>query len=447
MKKAKSIKKPARALITLILALLIAVVNVPLAATAAVDDCFFDGNLLFYVTYEYENSSSGFVTVGFNEDRDPSNVTAITIPEKIVHDGRTYYVTAIADYAFSSCTALESIDLSKCKGLDKIGMGAFVDCESLKTITIKCDFDKTLFQDTGVVPSGDKFTIEYGFNVLTADPPALAQTPTGTFKYVHNWIMDEPDSHYCINCQKTEAHYGGTATCEKGPICEACGGEYGVPLINKHNWQVEPETIGATTAAYECAVCRKEEVKRFDSSANSIKYNGQNLSFILQDPYKVLADGTKLSGKLITPASARYGELYSQLDNTLKNKIENIAFFELDLVNGRGENINGEIPGNVRILMQIPDGWDKDDLQAVLVMAGTDVEFEESVITIDGIDYLALWTNHFSPYAMIDTVSASDKTSPATGNQEIELLSAIIAASFSAIMIIYLASNKKRKSY
>jgi hypothetical protein len=42
-------------------------------------------------------------------------------------------------------------------------------------------------------------------------------------------------------------------------------------------------------------------------------------------------------------------------------------------------------------------------------MNGGDVEFEESVITIDGIDYLALWTNHFSPYAMIDTVSASDK--------------------------------------
>ncbi len=106
--------------------------------------------------------------------------------------------------------------------------------------------------------------------------------------------------------------------------------------------------------------------------------------------------------------------------------------------------------------MQIPDGWDKEDLEAVLIMTGADGEFEESVITIDGTDYLAFWTNHFSPYALIDVLTEKEdesgssskvrdtsKTSPATGNSDFGLISVLAAVSASAVIFIFLIIERK----
>jgi hypothetical protein len=144
---------------------------------------------------------------------------------------------------------------------------------------------------------------------------------------------------------------------------------------------------------------------------NKVNLNGQKLKIILQDPYKVLPEGVQLKCQSIEPGSARYNELLAHLDDT--HKVENVAFFEIELYNAKGEKISGEIAGKVRVLLQIPDGWDKKELEAVLVMAGADSEFEESVITIDGTDYLAFWTNHFSPYALIETATEKEeKESP-----------------------------------
>ncbi len=191
-------------------------------------------------------------------------------------------------------------------------------------------------------------------------------------------------------------------------------------------------------------------VEEIGLSASSVNFNGQKLKTILQDPYKVLPEGVNLNCKSIEPGSARYNELLANLDDT--HKVENVAFFEIELYNAKNEKISGEIAGKVRVLIQIPDGWDKKDLEAVLVMAGADVEFEESIITIDGVDYLAFWTNHFSPYVVIDKQTDSDKAdadkkSPATGNTDFVLITALTAATATAALSYYLLSNRKRKTY
>ena len=149
--------------------------------------------------------------------------------------------------------------------------------------------------------------------------------------------------------------------------------------------------------------------------------------------------------------SERYNELLAQLDNTYK--FENIALFELELFNARQEKISGEIAGKVRVLIQIPDGWDKNDLEAILITKDSDINFEESIITIDGTNYLGFWTNHFSPYALIETATGgtssegrdTSKTSPATGNSDFVLISALAAVSASAVIFIYLIIERKRK--
>ena len=138
-----------------------------------------------------------------------------------------------------------------------------------------------------------------------------------------------------------------------------------------------------------------------------VKIAGQSVKCILQDENNVLPEGTQLGVNYIEPGSARYNELRSQLDAT--HDIENVRFFELTLRHADGSKVDMPLKGNVRVLLQIPSGWDKADLEAVLVQAGADIEFDEALETIDGVEYLSFWTDHFSPYAMIDKLTEAEK--------------------------------------
>ena len=506
MKTAKAFASPVRTMVLLLAVLLIAV-NVPFTAAAAVDDVFEEGSLIYLVTSEGNGSTNGAVKAVFNENLDPETITDITVPGTVTHDGKTYSVTELNENAFAGCTALTSLDMSECTELASIGMSAFFDCKKLSSITIPCNFNKGLFQDTGIVTDGDSFKIEYVFvgnGDEGSDGSDVTETSGGTFTYVHSWEKDgsnaaqhkcsrcnateahdfkvndknysehvctkcsakekhtwQPDAnnskqHNCTVCLYAEAHYGGTADCDGKAICAACAGEYQASVQSGHQWEVLPSTIGDTSARYRCESCKQTEVQSITTGDSIAVCNGQNLKIILQDPYKALPDGTTINSTSVKPGSARYNDLMAQLDNT--HKTENIALFELELFNAKNEKISGEITGKVRVLMQIPDGWDKNDLEAVLIMDGADKVFEESIITIDGVDYVAFWTNHFSPYALIDVLttkadeSVSDskkkdasKTSPATGNSDFGLISALAAVSASAVIFIFLIIERKRR--
>ena len=58
----------------------------------------------------------------------------ITIPATIVHNGQTYTVTSIGDYAFTSSYNLASVDIPD--SVTSIGNGAFLMCDGLTSIDI-----------------------------------------------------------------------------------------------------------------------------------------------------------------------------------------------------------------------------------------------------------------------------------------------------------------------
>ena len=467
MKTAKFFGKSAKAIVVFLVAALLICAQLPFAALAAVDDFIEQGNLIYLVTEEGSATAPGKVTAAFNENLDPATVNGITVPATVENAGRSYRVTALSGSAFGGCVALKTLDLSACTALGAIGESSFLDCEKLTSIVLPCGFNKDLFADTGVVPDGDNFTIEYA---VMGEPPTTVTVSSGQFSYVHHytvnnknyaehkcsgcgrkerhkWALDNNNTaqHKCTVCGYAEAHYGGNANCDGEAVCAACGSTYKT-AAGKHHWEVVPETIGATAAEYECKTCEKVQTEEIGVGEDRAKYNGQKLKIILQDPYKVLPEGVQINGTPIEAGSARYNELLAQMDNT--DHIEHLAFFELKLHNAKGELISGEIAGKVRVLIQIPDGWDKEDMKAALVMEGKDINnFEESVITIDGVDYLAFWTDHFSPYALIDKKTAKEnkKTSPATGNSDFVLISALAAVSASAVIFIYLMIERKRK--
>ena len=76
-------------------------------------------------------------------------------------------------------------------------------------------------------------------------------------------IAPVEESDFC-GWEVDEPHYGGTATCVSGPICEGCRCEYGSPDINAHNWDMEHwMTDGGTTHWHPCkntgCTARKDE--------------------------------------------------------------------------------------------------------------------------------------------------------------------------------------------
>ena len=195
------------------------------------------------------------------------------------------------------------------------------------------------------------------------------------------------------------------------------------------------------------------ETKELDAY---VTMNGQGLKLILQDPYEALPDGTKLVVNLAEPGSDRHNELSSQYDG--QYNVENIAFFDINLLDLNDQKLPMPLSHKVRAIIQIPGGWDKEDLEAVLIASGADVEFEEKVVTIDGVDYLAFWTDHFSPYAMIDKLTDEEAAELAKAENSLKMgnglktgesltevyLSGLLLAA--AILVIYLALKKRKEA-
>ena len=59
-----------------------------------------------------------------------------TIPEYVIHEGETYYVTGISSSAFSGCTELISVSFSSKSCVTSIGGSAFAGCNGMSSITI-----------------------------------------------------------------------------------------------------------------------------------------------------------------------------------------------------------------------------------------------------------------------------------------------------------------------
>ena len=145
------------------------------------------------------------------------------------------------------------------------------------------------------------------------------------------------------------------------------------------------------------------------AAETTVDVGGKKLAVFLLDPLRVLkkndSDFFGISVTYIKEGSARYDELMSQLDGDYP--IEHINFFEVHpTINGKAKE--GAID-SVYMMYEIPEGWDESDLEMILVRDGDDQEFDEKVLEINGKKYLAMWKNHFSPYAMIDKLTDEER--------------------------------------
>lgn len=180
------------------------------------------------------------------------------------------------------------------------------------------------------------------------------------------------------------------------------------------------EPTSDTPGSFEVNVyCSKSTVPTKELRCTT-ELDGQTLNVILQDPNHALPDDVYLKVTSISKNTSRWNELRSQLGYT--GSTGNLAFFNIELLyKSNDEPVKPmPLPNNVKILFQIPNGWDKEDLKVVLIMSGAEnVEFDKTITNIDGDDYVAFWTKYFAPYALVGKLT--DQEAPSVDPQDSRL--------------------------
>ena len=247
----------------------------------------------------------------------------------------------------------------------------------------------------------------------TAQP---AGTTEGTFKQVGDTIPATADN------------LGGRAT-----KCTVCGRKEFVDL-NRTGQESEVQINMPSVEDFnDCSIydyCKWGNPDLF--AETTVTINGEELKVILADPLDGLrTDKEKKAGCYLglnvsyvdkDSAPERYEELVADRDTD--HEAENLIFLEVNPVVYNSDTtqrrvVSGELTKEVYMEYQVPKGWDADEIEIVLVDEGEDIEHIERVLTFnegtpEEENYIVLWKNHFSPYAVIDKLTDNDKTTTLT---------------------------------
>lgn len=153
--------------------------------------------------------------------------------------------------------------------------------------------------------------------------------------------------------------------------------------------------------------------------------SGQSAWFGLDPVNNSIASGSRFHVKWLdqTSDSANWTTYYSRLDGKHKSAIEDnhMMLFDIGMkdFNGAPHSPNDA----VSLYVQLPDGWDADELKAAYVDAGNDEDIQVSPvdgedIDINGGSFAKLTLSHFSPYVLYDEATQAEKDVPAAQNSQ-----------------------------
>ena len=101
-------------------------------AAGTTDAQNFEVNGIYYNVLS-EDNDGGTVEVTYKDGMYGGYAGDIVIPAEVSHDGGTYRVTTIGDYAFLNCDALTSVSMPE---ITRIGDGAFYSCSALTSVSM-----------------------------------------------------------------------------------------------------------------------------------------------------------------------------------------------------------------------------------------------------------------------------------------------------------------------
>lgn len=158
----------------------------------------------------------------------------------------------------------------------------------------------------------------------------------------------------------------------------------------------------------------------FSDSTAVKKYNAENLTARLDRDGSMDSDYGNLKLKIEAREGIfEYGstffcdriedpyvidELNSKLDKEYSDKLERILYFDIGVRDRNGVKYTEFKGEKIKIYVEVPNGWDKDEVLALFVRSLDDETFTDTqkLEVIDGITYLSFEIDHFSNYALFD---------------------------------------------
>lgn len=135
---------------------------------------------------------------------------------------------------------------------------------------------------------------------------------------------------------------------------------------------------------------------------------------ILEAPEGTFPADAKIDVNEVDKDSSNYSMILENVDKSIKNIAERFKFYSIKILDASGNKLQPANGNKVKISLPIPDGYDLNDLEAIRVEAGDDIEYNEHVEEIDGKNYLVFETDHFSDYAIIDKDMSIVNNTPPT---------------------------------
>ena len=226
--------------------LLILLIGSALTATAF---DFESGGIYYNIT----SSSSMTAAVTYYSKTDNTYSGTITIPEKVTHDGKTYYVTAIGDYAFVGCTGLNKVNYAS-QRITSIGNYAFQGCNGMTTFVVPSHITSIgnyafngCYGMTSVVIEESEETLSLGYNYSAGsqsggrgmfyDCPLTSVFIGRPLSYSTTYNGYSP---FANNKTLTKAHFGNPVTSIQNYLFYGCTSLK--TLV--YNSQCKPTTIG-----------------------------------------------------------------------------------------------------------------------------------------------------------------------------------------------------------
>ena len=201
----------------------------------------------------------------------------------------------------------------------------------------------------------------------------------------------------------------------------------------------------------------------------------KDIEAILEDPLGIFrGDEVKLE---IVNATINLGNNYDGEYNPEKQ-------YKVDVIlKVNGQPVSGQLPGKVRILLEIPDDpdnpnddWDDFEIQALRINEDSDTEYVEALeyrlydlngnfVKVVDKDYelkpgeklkkfIAIWTDHFSEYALVDPEDPADVVEDSNGKinglglktgESLNIIYISVTLISLAVCAIYVEIKKRKK--
>lgn len=280
----------------------------------------------------------------------PWDTSDAQITTVVIEEG----VELIGYKAFEWCYNLSSVYIPS--SVYSFGDEAFSKCNSLTRIYIPCDETgqslKQLFSSDCDITEIDDADGTFTFTNSAGNQ--------GTFVLVHDW---------------------------SGGVCTRCN------AVCPHSWSDDL-----------CTVCG-EAIPFFEAP---VTVQGHSQRIRVYDPNLVLPSDTVFSAEYVDSSHGDHNFFIRHIDAT--SDVELRHYYNLTLTSD-GQTLS-QLNGPVELRFEVIDGIDAADSFISRVAEGADTKLEPTVYTDKyGTTWIKVLTDHFSPYALTDLLSESEKKS------------------------------------